>query len=161
MRKRKERMRKDHPQEDGAPVPSLHHPSNGVVVPARRYHRSGETVSPFRRDGIAVPARRHHRSGETVSPFRRDRAPRPRAGRNCQIRKHRQLRVRGGSIFAAENSPFSCYARPLEVVLSQHPGRGTRPWKPFVKPLPRQVKERQSARPDAETKVFYTRDQGH
>ena len=43
-----------------------------AAVPAQRYHRSGATAPPFRRNGITVPAQRHPRSGATASPFRRN-----------------------------------------------------------------------------------------
>ena len=36
-----------------------------AAVPAQRYHRSGATASPFRRNGTPVPAQRHRRSGAT------------------------------------------------------------------------------------------------
>ena len=93
--KRKKRMRKGRPQEDGAPAPSLFiipptDPSlliytansspavarlpllHRTAVPAQRGGRSGATGWPFRRNGITVPARRHHRSGATGWASRRN-----------------------------------------------------------------------------------------
>ena len=72
LRKRKERMRKDHPQEGGAPVPPTiilptAHPLPSPCENARDFAipGSGETVASFlprqlfRRNGVGVPAQRH------------------------------------------------------------------------------------------------------
>ena len=120
--KRKKRMRKGRPQEDGAPAPSpfiipptdlslLIYTANSspavvrlsllhrTAVPAQRGGRSGATASPFRRNGITVPARRHHRSGATGWASRRNgitvpaqRRPPSRPRRQNGGARHRRTR---------------------------------------------------------------------